>query len=751
MSFTESLAKTRLFIDFIQREGCGLGIQVPQIAVMGDTSSGKSSLLSAISNIELPSSADITTRCPTSIHMEKSDNWSCSLRIIWADGDSPSNARVLADASDVTGAIADAQKEILDKEKARSGQSAEVSKSVIDLTMKGPNFSDLTLIDLPGIVRTHGKGESANLISGIDALMNDYLKNPRCVILAVVPANVDYHNSTILALARTFDQTTERTLPVITKPDLIDDGAENSVKELLLGNKTDKFELGFHMVKCRSQRANLDGMSIEESLLEEKLFFENRDPWSQIRERNFFGIAQLIKKLSKLYMSMIAQKTPEILKELEAKSLLYQIELAGLGANLTTTSERRKFYKAIETSMAEYLKYLDGTGTSSHVIEDKNGFTHRARVEKLKTEFKNAIHDSRMTKLTNFNIGSKVLFFVNAVEYKGIIIGIAANKSFCILPTDRTHLHHVLSKDKSEDDGPFQLWDFVADAGDSLMPAGGLVTEVSDHDTFVITKFSKTFPKSEIIIDSSDSILDLIEKNRTKELPTFLNANVFNSQILHAIKSEWKPESLKLLQSVEKIVSHYFLNAMLPKLTLSLKVYPRFLDQFRKKLECALALCLERGQKAIEHFMRMESCPFTNNHYLNENIQKLRQKKLTIQVNQLIDPSDGKVDGERILSLIKANENASINQYCAEEMVIILQAYGKVAEKRVCDSIAQIVEEDFIHALCNFEDFFDATDEALAKLFGQSADVEERQKFLTDSIQQLNRVNEFVNGFCMDL
>jgi hypothetical protein len=47
-------------------------------------------------------------------------------------------------------------------------------------------------------------------------------------------------------------------MPVITKPDLIDEGAENAVLDLLLGKKKDCL-LGFHMVKCRKQKAIIEG------------------------------------------------------------------------------------------------------------------------------------------------------------------------------------------------------------------------------------------------------------------------------------------------------------------------------------------------------------------------------------------------------------------------------------------------------------------------------------------------------------
>lgn len=71
------------------------------------------------------------------------------------------------------------------------------------------------------------------------------------MILAVLSSNVDYHNSQILADALKYDKETSRTIPVLTKPDLIDKGAEEAVKDLLLGKKTKKFKYRFHMVKGR--------------------------------------------------------------------------------------------------------------------------------------------------------------------------------------------------------------------------------------------------------------------------------------------------------------------------------------------------------------------------------------------------------------------------------------------------------------------------------------------------------------------
>ena len=64
----------RRFIDYLHAKDVGNFVELPQIAVMGDTSSGKSSLLTAVSRIPFPSNDQITTRCPVRVRMEHSKN-----------------------------------------------------------------------------------------------------------------------------------------------------------------------------------------------------------------------------------------------------------------------------------------------------------------------------------------------------------------------------------------------------------------------------------------------------------------------------------------------------------------------------------------------------------------------------------------------------------------------------------------------------------------------------------------------------
>ena len=224
----------REFVDTLHLEGVGAYLKLPQIAVMGDTSSGKSSLLSQLSGIEFPSNQNITTRCPTRLHMTKAkdnETFIAKVYITWSKNSVyqiPFEPRTVEYIGSISSAISAAQAHIIEASKQ------EITNAVVEVDIRSPEHSDLTLVDLPGIVRTSGLGESTLMKEKILSLLKEYLDNERCIILAVNPANVDFHNSQIFDEAIKVDPHTERTLPVITKPDLIDKGAEKSVLDLLV-------------------------------------------------------------------------------------------------------------------------------------------------------------------------------------------------------------------------------------------------------------------------------------------------------------------------------------------------------------------------------------------------------------------------------------------------------------------------------------------------------------------------------------
>jgi len=133
------------------------------------------------------------------------------------------------------------------------GQST-FSDDVLKIELCGPDKSQMSVIDVPGIFRTPTEGVTTkDDMALVRRMVRRYIENPRTIILAVVPANVDIATQEILTLAAEVDPSGQRTLGVLTKPDLVDRGAEQDILDLVRG-KRNKLNLGYCIVRNRGQQ-----------------------------------------------------------------------------------------------------------------------------------------------------------------------------------------------------------------------------------------------------------------------------------------------------------------------------------------------------------------------------------------------------------------------------------------------------------------------------------------------------------------
>ncbi|KAJ1474099.1 P-loop containing nucleoside triphosphate hydrolase protein, partial [Baffinella frigidus] len=250
----------------------GLGIDrdleggIPQIAVMGDQSSGKSSVLEALTGVEFPRGPGLVTKCATEVRMRCCKNGepaSFKVSLSWSKAQ-PAEAGFCS--SEEIGARIASLTERLLSDRSEHGKKASFEKEhAIVVEMVSPDVPDLTIIDLPGIVRTAVAGQNASVVEDVRSLLDRYLKLNRTIILAVVPCNVDIATVDIIELANNADPLGQRTIGVLTKPDCIAQGEEKDVIETLL-NKTKPFKLGYIMMKNRSEQDIKAGVSLRSPL-----------------------------------------------------------------------------------------------------------------------------------------------------------------------------------------------------------------------------------------------------------------------------------------------------------------------------------------------------------------------------------------------------------------------------------------------------------------------------------------------------
>ena len=182
------------------------------------------------------------------------------------------------------------------------------SNSVLHLEICGPQENHLSVIDVPGIFKNTTPGRTSRTdILLVRNMVLRYMQNRRSVMLTVVPANVDIATQEIIEMAREIDPEGIRTLRILTKPDLVDKGAEKKVIEMI-EDRNGSSQLGWILVRNLGQH-QLDEGNLDRDILEEQ--FHQTEPWNQVRAENF-GIKALTNRLQEILTSIVRSEFPSV-------------------------------------------------------------------------------------------------------------------------------------------------------------------------------------------------------------------------------------------------------------------------------------------------------------------------------------------------------------------------------------------------------------------------------------------------------
>jgi hypothetical protein len=183
------------------------------------------------------------------------------------------------------------------------------SNDVLKIEICGPDQEHYSVIDVPGIFRNTTSGNTTKAdMAMVRSMVSDYMKNPRSAMLAVIPANVDIGTQEILEMAKEYDPEGLRTLGVLTKPDLVDRGAEHNTVDIVEG-KTHTLYLGWCVVRNLSQE-HLQDSSVDRQTKENE-FFATENPWKKL-PKDRVGVGALRKRLVELLGDLIRREFPNV-------------------------------------------------------------------------------------------------------------------------------------------------------------------------------------------------------------------------------------------------------------------------------------------------------------------------------------------------------------------------------------------------------------------------------------------------------
>ncbi|KAI0091428.1 Dynamin central region-domain-containing protein [Irpex rosettiformis] len=343
-------------------------LDMPQLAVVGSQSAGKSSVLETIVGRDfLPRGQGIVTRRPLIlqlIHTPVPDPSSSNSQSYTEWGQFLHIDKRFTEFDEI-------RKEIEQETFRVAGQNKGISKLPIHLRIYSPNVLDLTLVDLPGLTKIPVGDQPSDIERQIRGLVLDYISKSNCVILAVSAANVDLANSESLKLARSVDPQGRRTIGVLTKLDLMDAGTH--ALDILTG-RVYPLKLGFIGVVNRSQQDINSNKSLDDALDHEAEFFKSHAAYRNIAHKN--GTKYLAKTLNQVLMNHIRDKLPDMKAKLNTLMGQAQQELNSFGdaAIYGDSNQQGGLILRLMTQFArDFVSSIEGTNADVSTKELSGG------------------------------------------------------------------------------------------------------------------------------------------------------------------------------------------------------------------------------------------------------------------------------------------------------------------------------------------------------------------------------------------
>ncbi|XP_034075940.1 dynamin-3 isoform X5 [Gymnodraco acuticeps] len=342
--------------------GQSCNLDLPQIAVVGGQSAGKSSVLeNFVGRDFLPRGNGIVTRRPLILQLvnntaEYAEFLHCK-------------SKKFVDFDEVRSEI-EAETERI------TGANKGISPIPINLRVYSPNVLNLTLIDLPGMTKVAVGDQPVDIEHQIRDMLLQFITKESCLILAVTPANTDLANSDALKIAKEVDPQGLRTIGVITKLDLMDEGTD--AKDIL-ENKLLPLRRGYIGVVNRSQK-DIDGKKdIRAALAAERKFFLSHPGYRHIAER--MGTPHLQKTLNQQLTNHIRDTLPGLRSKLQSQLLSLEKEVEEY-KNFRPDDPTRKtkaLLQMVQQFGVDFEKCIEGSGDQV----DTNELSGGAKINRL--------------------------------------------------------------------------------------------------------------------------------------------------------------------------------------------------------------------------------------------------------------------------------------------------------------------------------------------------------------------------------
>ncbi|XP_052866204.1 dynamin isoform X3 [Anopheles cruzii] len=397
--------------DAFTQMGVHMQLDLPQIAVVGGQSAGKSSVLeNFVGRDFLPRGSGIVTRRPLILQLI---NGTVEFgEFLHQKGKKFTN-------------FDEIRTEIEAETDRVTGSNKGISTVPINLRVYSPHVLNLTLIDLPGLTKVPIGDQPADIENQIKGMIFQFIRKETCLILAVTPANTDLANSDALKLSKEVDPQGVRTIGVITKLDLMDEGTD---ARDILENKLLPLRRGYIGVVNRSQKDIEGRKDIHAALAAERKFFLSHPSYRHIADR--LGTPYLQKVLNQQLTNHIRDTLPALRDRLQKQLLTLEKDVDQFKHFRPDdpSIKTKAMLQMIQQLQSDFERTIEGSGSALVNTNELSGGAKINRIfhERLRFEIvKMSCDEKELRREISFAIrnihGIRVGLFTPDMAFEAIV------------------------------------------------------------------------------------------------------------------------------------------------------------------------------------------------------------------------------------------------------------------------------------------------------------------------------------------